>query len=128
MLQKVKGYQYLFYVLRAVFEERIRLVGRRAPALRCRTARITARYFSCLAYSLCDAVASPLTVIAPFVLFGFQQCVAVLIVSNSNAVCGVCRVLVGNSEGQRPLGRSRRRWEDNIKMNLQEVGLGLELD
>jgi hypothetical protein len=35
---------------------------------------------------------------------------------------GVCRVLVGKPEGRRPLGRSRRRWEDNIKMDLQEVG------
>jgi hypothetical protein len=31
---------------------------------------------------------------------------------------------VGNPEGKRPLGRSRRRWEDNIKMNLHEVGCG----
>jgi len=29
---------------------------------------------------------------------------------------------VGKSEGKRPLGRPRRRWDDNIKMNLQEVG------
>jgi hypothetical protein len=35
---------------------------------------------------------------------------------------GVHRVLVGKPEGKRPLGRPRRRWEDNIKMNLQEVG------
>jgi len=34
---------------------------------------------------------------------------------------GVCRVLVGKPEGKRPLGRLRRRWEDNIKMVLQEV-------
>jgi len=34
----------------------------------------------------------------------------------------VHRVLVGKSEGKRPLGRPRRRWEDNIKMDLQEVG------
>ena len=34
---------------------------------------------------------------------------------------GVYRVLVGKSEGKRPLGRPRRRWEDNIKMYLQEV-------
>ena len=34
------------------------------------------------------------------------------------------RVLVGKPEGKRPLGRPRRRWEDNIKMNLQEVGGG----
>jgi hypothetical protein len=35
---------------------------------------------------------------------------------------GVHRVLVGKPEGMRPLGRPRRRWEDNIKMDLQEVG------
>jgi len=34
---------------------------------------------------------------------------------------GVHRVLVGKPEGNRPLGRPRRRWEDNIKMDLQEV-------
>jgi hypothetical protein len=34
---------------------------------------------------------------------------------------GVYRVLVGKTEGKRPLGRPRRRWEDNIKMDLQEV-------
>jgi len=33
-------------------------------------------------------------------------------------------VLVGKPEGKRPLGRPRRRWEDNIKMDLQEVGRG----
>ena len=33
-------------------------------------------------------------------------------------------VLVGKPEGRRPLGRPRRRWEDNIKMDLQEVGGG----
>ena len=37
---------------------------------------------------------------------------------------GVQRVLVGKSEGKRPLGRLRPRWEDNITMNLQEVGGG----
>ena len=37
---------------------------------------------------------------------------------------GVYRVLVGKPEGKRPLGRPRRRWEDNIRMDLQEVGLG----
>jgi hypothetical protein len=34
------------------------------------------------------------------------------------------RVLVGKPEGKRPLGRPRRRWEDNIRMDLQEVGCG----
>jgi len=37
---------------------------------------------------------------------------------------GVHRVLVGKPEGKRPLGRPRRMWEDNIKMDLQEVGGG----
>ena len=37
---------------------------------------------------------------------------------------GVHRVLVGKPEGKRPLARPRRRWEDNIKMDLQEVGGG----
>jgi len=36
----------------------------------------------------------------------------------------VYRVFVGKTEGKRPLGRLRRRWEDNIKMDLQEVGCG----
>ena len=39
---------------------------------------------------------------------------------------GVYRMLVGKSEGKRPLGRPRRRWEDNNSMDLQEVGLGYE--
>ena len=34
------------------------------------------------------------------------------------------RSLVGKPEGKRPLGRPRRRWEDNIKMDLQEMGCG----
>jgi hypothetical protein len=37
---------------------------------------------------------------------------------------GVCRVWVGKPEGKKALGRPRRRWEDNIKMDLQEVGCG----
>jgi hypothetical protein len=37
---------------------------------------------------------------------------------------GVCRFLVGKPEGKRSLGRPRRRWEDNIKMDLQAVGCG----
>jgi len=37
---------------------------------------------------------------------------------------GVQRMLVGKPEGKRPLGRPRRRWEDNNKMGLQEVGGG----
>jgi hypothetical protein len=35
---------------------------------------------------------------------------------------GVYRVLVGKPEGKRPLGRPRRRWDDNIKTDLQQVG------
>jgi hypothetical protein len=37
---------------------------------------------------------------------------------------GLHKVLVGKTEVKRPLGRTRRRWEDNIKMDLQEVGGG----
>jgi len=37
---------------------------------------------------------------------------------------GAYRVLVGKPEGTRPLGRPRHRWEDNILMDLQEVGYG----
>jgi hypothetical protein len=37
---------------------------------------------------------------------------------------GVYRVLVRKLEGKRPLGRPKRRWEDNMKMDLQEVGCG----
>ena len=37
---------------------------------------------------------------------------------------GVHRVLVGKPEGNRPLGRPKRRWEDNIKMDLRKVGKG----
>ena len=40
----------------------------------------------------------------------------------SRKIGGVHRVLVGKPEGKRPLGRPRRRWEDNIRMDLQEVG------
>jgi len=36
----------------------------------------------------------------------------------------VYRILVGKPEGKRPLGRPRRRWEDDIKMDLREVGRG----
>ena len=39
---------------------------------------------------------------------------------------GVHRVLVGKPVGKRPLGRSRRRWEGNMKMDLQEVSGGCE--
>jgi len=46
-----------------------------------------------------------------------------------HAVCmgerkGVYKVVVGKPEGQRPLGRPRHRWEDNIKIDLQAVGCG----
>jgi len=42
---------------------------------------------------------------------------------------GVFRILVGKPEGQRPLGRPRPRWEDNIKVDLREVGFwGYGLD
>jgi hypothetical protein len=39
-------------------------------------------------------------------------------------VRGAYNILVRRSEGRRPLGRPRHRWEDNIKMDLQEIGFG----
>jgi hypothetical protein len=36
---------------------------------------------------------------------------------------GVYRVLVGRPDGERPLGRTRRRWDDNIKMVFREIGI-----
>jgi hypothetical protein len=39
-------------------------------------------------------------------------------------VRGAYNILVGRPEGRRPLGRPRRRWEDNIKMDLWEIGFG----
>jgi len=41
---------------------------------------------------------------------------------------GVYRVMEGKPEGKRPLERPRRRWDDNIKMDLQEVALGGSMD
>jgi len=43
-------------------------------------------------------------------------------VAHMGDTTGIFRVLVGKPEGKRPLGRPRRRWEDNIKMDIQEVG------
>jgi hypothetical protein len=39
-------------------------------------------------------------------------------------VRGAYKILVGRPEGRRPLGRPRHRWEDNIKMDLREIGFG----
>ena len=38
---------------------------------------------------------------------------------------GAYKILVGKPEGKRPLGRPKRRWEDDIKMDLQDVGWGM---
>ena len=45
-------------------------------------------------------------------------------VARMGEVRGMYRALVGKPEGKRPLGRPRRRWVDNIRMDLQEVGCG----
>jgi hypothetical protein len=39
-------------------------------------------------------------------------------------VRGAYNILIGRPEGRRPLGRRRHRWEDNIKMDLREIGFG----
>jgi hypothetical protein len=43
-------------------------------------------------------------------------------VARMGAKLNAYRILVGNQEGKRPLGRPRRRWVDNIKMDLREIG------
>jgi hypothetical protein len=45
-------------------------------------------------------------------------------VARMGEVRGAYNILVGRREGRGPLGRPRRRWEDNIKMDLREIGLG----
>jgi hypothetical protein len=45
-------------------------------------------------------------------------------VARMGKVRGAYSILVGRPEGRRPLGRPRRRWEDNIKMDLIEIGFG----
>jgi hypothetical protein len=45
-------------------------------------------------------------------------------VARMGEVRGAYNILVGRPKGRRPLGRPRRRWEDNIKMDLREIGFG----
>jgi hypothetical protein len=45
-------------------------------------------------------------------------------VAHTGEVRGAYNILVGRPEGRRPLGRPRRRWEDNIRMDLREIGFG----
>jgi hypothetical protein len=45
-------------------------------------------------------------------------------VVNMGEVRGAYNILVGRPEGRRPLGKPRRRWEDNIKLDLWEIGFG----
>jgi hypothetical protein len=45
-------------------------------------------------------------------------------VARMGEVRSAYNILVGKPEGRRPLGRTRRRWEDNIKMGLREIGFG----
>jgi hypothetical protein len=45
-------------------------------------------------------------------------------VARMREVRGAYNILVGRPEGRRPLGRPRRRWKDNIKMDLREIGFG----
>jgi hypothetical protein len=57
-------------------------------------------------------------------LEGAWQCLFHILKNSVPKVGGAYRALVGKPEGRRPLGRPRRRWEDNIKMDLREVGCG----
>jgi len=53
---------------------------------------------------------------------GDMKKVKVNLVARMGEDRGVHRLLVGKPEGNKPLGRPRRRWEDNIKIDIQEVG------
>ena len=64
----------------------------------------------------------PLVVCLPYISYIYVH------VTRMGEERGVHRVLVGKPEGKRPLGRPRHRWEDNIKMDLQEVGVELAQD
>jgi hypothetical protein len=44
-------------------------------------------------------------------------------VAHRGEVRGIYKILVGRPEGERPLARPRHRWEDNIKMDLREIGI-----
>ena len=59
-----------------------------------------------------------------FMLFKFTCKMCRRYVARMGEERGVYRVLVGKPEGKRPLGRPRRRWVDNIRVDLQEVGCG----
>jgi hypothetical protein len=50
--------------------------------------------------------------------------VVLYLVAHMGEVRGAYNILGGRPEGRRPLGRHRRRWEDNIKMGLREIGFG----
>jgi hypothetical protein len=56
--------------------------------------------------------------------YTLEGCVFFKFVSSNFGLRGVHRVLVGKPEEKRPLGRPRNRWEDNSKMDFQEVGVG----
>jgi hypothetical protein len=47
-----------------------------------------------------------------------------IFIRSMGEVRGAYNILVARPEGRRPLGRPRRRWEDNIKMDLREIGFG----
>ena len=73
----------------------------------------------------CSCTVPTFVVISSVSLLLTQYCVGGKIEKNElGGACGVHRVLLGKPEGKRSLGRPRRRWEDNIKMDLREVGRG----
>ena len=58
--------------------------------------------------------------------YGFEYIVVNVATQPQKHLAQVPVVLVGKPEGKRPLGRPRRRWVDNIRMDLQDVGCGYE--
>jgi hypothetical protein len=53
----------------------------------------------------------------------FADCMHLNLVARMGEGKGVYRVLVGRPEGKRPLGRHRRRWDNNVKLDLREIGI-----
>ena len=74
-------------------------------------------------FSHLQVILSPQKTAFPFVLNNCK-CAGHMVLMGEERGWGVHRVLVGKPEGKRPLGRPRRRWVDNILMDLQEVGCG----
>jgi len=92
----------------------------RVTDLECSTQKMEAVHFSETSSGCYESVQRDVAEESVLCFLGCERAVHVARMGGRD----VYRVLVGNSGGKRPLGRPRCRWEDNIKMDLQEVGCG----